>query len=676
MVLILPIQKTVVNLFAKVATLSIGNIMWKRIIRLISIRTISQKIVAGFLFIYFFFIINGVISILTVQESSQVINYTSQISSPSIFKINEFRLKVSQSQTYILAWVYQPTSTRKIEAEALRALHRTFPEFKDNLKALQSKWKNLEHVASMDSLWNKFDDLKKYQEGIMNELPEPEDYKNEKKITQANFILIRKLLPLGMDILKKTDQLVLEMKKRRESTEKNILQAFDWLTNLTIILGFILIFVGFGVSWWTRRQIVNPIKYINNVFVKLGTGELPEDRHYKFNKDEIGEMAESADKLVYGLKSTSAFAESIGKGNYDAVYTPMSEKDVLGNALLDMRVNLATVAEGERRRGWANEGLVKFSELLKQNTEIEVLSDSIISNLVKYMQANQGGLFILEEGNVQPNGSLQEPYMKLVACYAWDRKKYLEQKIFKGDGLTGQAWQEKATIHLTQVPEGYVRITSGLGEANPDSILIVPLKINDEIFGVIEIASFRKFESYEIEFVEKVAESIASTLASVKINERTQRLLAESNLVTEQMKSQEEEMRQNMEELQSTQEHIEVYQREYKEKETLFNFAYIILQTDKRFAIKDANEIAETKLKYEASDLEGMPIDYIFANYDKFEETKNKLEKGNKWVDFLYIKNKQNQKLFVRMSATGIRDEKGQINKYIFIMDDITEAKS
>ncbi|TAE10717.1 MAG: HAMP domain-containing protein [Bacteroidetes bacterium] len=651
--------------------------MWKRIRQIFSLRGISQKIIAGFLFIYLLFILNAVFSILTIRDSSKRIGYISEIESPSVFKMNEFRLKVALSQSYIQAWIYQPSSTRRIEMEALKKLHSTFPEFKDNLKNLQKRWANPDQIVRMDSLWNKFDNLKQYQEKIMALLAEDEDYKDNSRVEQVNDVLLRKLLPLGDDIQSKTKQLVEEVKREREATEKRILKSFESLVYLTIILGSVLVFVGIFVSWWTRRQIVNPIKYINSVFIKLGMGELPEDRHYQFNNDEIGEMAQSADKLVYGLKSTTAFAESIGSGNYEAVYTPLSEQDVLGNALLEMRANLASVAEGERRRSWANEGLVKFSELLKQNISIEALSDLVISNLVKYLKANQGGLFIVEESyQLNSKGKAHEPYLKLLACYAWDRKKYLEQRIFKGDGLAGQSWQEKGTIYLTDVPEGYVRITSGLGEANPDSILIVPLKVNDEIFGIIEIASFRKLEKFEIEFVEKVAESIASTLAAVKINERTQRLLQESTQVTEQMKNQEEEMRQNMETLEASQKQIAIYQQEYKEKETLFNFAYMLIETDKRFAIKEANEIAETKLKYDTVDLEGMPIDYLFANYDKFEETKAKVEKGNKHVDFIYIKNKQNQKLFVRLSASAIRDEAGQVQKFLFIMDDITDAKS
>jgi transcriptional regulator with GAF, ATPase, and Fis domain len=142
--------------------------------------------------------------------------------------------------------------------------------------------------------------------------------------------------------------------------------------------------------------------------------------------------------------------------------------------------------------------------------------------------------------------------MSMKACYAWDKKKFLNHKIHKGEGLAGQSWQEGDLIYLTEVPQNYIRITSGLGDANPTSVLIVPLKVKRQIFGVVEIASFGQFQDFEIEFVQKIAESIASTISSVKINARTQRLLEESQEMTEQMRAQEEEMRQNMEELQAT----------------------------------------------------------------------------------------------------------------------------
>ena len=273
--------------------------------------------------------------------------------------------------------------------------------------------------------------------------------------------------------------------------------------------------------------------------MKLGQGHLPDEQQSrKFNNDEIGEMAHAVENLVNGLKSTSNFAENIGRGNYDAEFTPLSEEDVLGNSLIEMRDNLKSVAEEDKRRNWSTSGLATFGEILRQNNDnIEKLSDDIISNLVKYLNCNQGGLYII-------NDDEEEAYLELKACYAWDKKKYLEQRVHIGEGLTGQSWLEKDTVYLTEIPEDYITITSGLGEASPTSILIVPLKINDDVFGVLEIASFNEFKQYEIEFVEKIAESIASTVSSVKINEKTQRLLEESTEMTEQMRSQEEEMRQ------------------------------------------------------------------------------------------------------------------------------------
>jgi PAS domain S-box-containing protein len=128
--------------------------------------------------------------------------------------------------------------------------------------------------------------------------------------------------------------------------------------------------------------------------------------------------------------------------------------------------------------------------------------------------------------------------------------------------MAGQAWQEGDIIYLTEVPQDYIKIVSGLGDANPTSVLIVPLKVNELIFGVVEIASFNTFQDYEMEFVQKIAESIASTISSVKVNARTQHLLEESQELTEQMRAQEEEMRQNMEELQATQEEMQRSQSE------------------------------------------------------------------------------------------------------------------
>jgi GAF domain-containing protein len=116
------------------------------------------------------------------------------------------------------------------------------------------------------------------------------------------------------------------------------------------------------------------------------------------------------------------------------------------------------------------------------------------------------------------------------------------------------------------MPEEYVRITSGLGDANPRALLLFPLKVDKEAYGIIELASFHEFEAHEIEFVEKLGESIAATLGSVRAAQKNRQLIEQFQQQTEEMRAQEEEMRQNMEELQATQEEVARKEQAYLER--------------------------------------------------------------------------------------------------------------
>jgi GAF domain-containing protein len=122
---------------------------------------------------------------------------------------------------------------------------------------------------------------------------------------------------------------------------------------------------------------------------------------------------------------------------------------------------------------------------------------------------------------------------------------------------------EKETTYLASVPEEYIRITSGLGDAPPKSVLMVPLKVDKDVYGIVELASFNEYQPFEIAFVEKLGESIASTLASVRAAEKNKQLIEQFQAQNEEMRAQEEEMRQNMEELQATQEEISRKERSY-----------------------------------------------------------------------------------------------------------------
>jgi PAS domain S-box-containing protein len=520
--------------------------------------TIGNKILGGFLMLIILFIINGVIIFWKGNVIDNVVNSSSQVYRPSQDAIKDFILMVTRSKMLVTNWVYLQTNQE--DKNALKLLQdNEYPALQDKIKKLMTTWETDSQRSQMDTVFLKFDTLLSVQkESIMANLQSFEHYEDPLTKLLAEDAVESQVIPRTTELIARLNRIAVTQSEVTERSDSDVIDSIRSLRNYTIVLGSGIIIIGLMSAIFLMRTITRPVNFLKNIVVKLGRGELVEEKQGNFSNDEIGEMAVAMDKLVAGLKGTTTFAENIGNGNYQTEFKPLSDHDVLGNALINMRNNLSKVAEDDKKRNWATEGMAKFGEILRTNTnDLNKLSDEIIGNLVKYLKANQGALYIVDDAAED-----EDPTMTMKSCYAWDKKKFLNHKIYKGEGLAGQAWQEGDIVYLTEVPQNYIRIASGLGDANPTSVLIVPLKVNDQIFGVVEIASFGEIQDFEKEFVQKIAETIASTISTVKINARTQRLLEESQEMTEQMRAQEEEMRQNMEELQATQEEMQRSQAE------------------------------------------------------------------------------------------------------------------
>ena len=358
-------------------------------------------------------------------------------------------------------------------------------------------------------------------------------------------------IPLNVGKVSKPWFYSIEMKP--DAIYKNAKKTSNYLVIYCFIGVILIVIAGFLLM----RPIIKGISEINKIIGKLTLGVINLNVNKSKSNDEIGLMKNELGEMVEGLKSKATFAQNIGKGNINADYSLLSSEDLLGSSLLEMRESLKKAneeqsiqAKAEEQRNWATSGLAKFAEILRRdNSDMEALAYNIISNLVDYLGANQGGLFVLNDSEDET-----EKYLELKGCYAFNRKKYEEKKIHLGEGLVGTCYLEGQPIYMTNIPDDYIRITSGLGDANPSALLICPLKVNDQIFGVVEIASFNQLEQYQIEFVYKVSESIASTISTVNVNIRTSKLLEQTKLQAEEMANAEEELRQNMEEMQATQE--------------------------------------------------------------------------------------------------------------------------
>jgi signal transduction histidine kinase/putative methionine-R-sulfoxide reductase with GAF domain len=344
--------------------------------------------------------------------------------------------------------------------------------------------------------------------------------------------------------------------QRENETNRQIRLVIFAIIGISIVL----ILGGYFATFYLSNNMVKTIVQVKDSLQSLSLGETIEKLQVK-RRDEIGDMTKSLNNFVDGINSYSNFAEEIGKNNLDAGFTALSDKDTLGNSLIQMRNNLKQVATIEKERAWHNEGVTLINDVIrKYSHDLKELSIQFNRSVVNYLKANQSALYLLE------NERDGEPYLELYTCYAFDRQKHLTGRIAIGEGVIGQAVLEKNYIYLTDVPPNFVKITSGLGLANPTSIIIFPLVHNEEAQGVIEIASFEKFMPYEIDFLRKITEDIASVITTARVTKNTKMLLEETQQMAEEMKSQEEELRQNNEELQATQEELARKLREAESK--------------------------------------------------------------------------------------------------------------
>ncbi len=387
---------------------------------------------------------------------------------------------------------------------------------------------------------------------------------------------------------------------------------------------------------------------------------------------KLSEQNDNSNSITY-------YVDNLIHENYDAELDIKDDKDILGKSLTNLRNTLKTnkeIVDKQRseneNRNWHAEGHAKFGEILRDNNDFEKLAFNVIKKLTDYIGAIQGGFFHLEEEN-------NTKYFNLIAFYAYGRKKYADKKIPWGKGLIGTSALERKTIHMDKLPESYVVVTSGLGQTNPNEIVVCPLIAEGQLFGVLEIASLNKITEDQITFIKKVAESTASTLSTVRMNLRTKLLLDESKEQAQTLASQEEEMRQNMEELKATQEEAARQADKFLRLENAVNHTMVRAEYNMNGILLYANLNFLKKLEYTSnSQVEGKHISMFISKGDEewFNNIWEVLAKGGRHFEG-YMKHitKSGKELWTMATYTCIRDEEGEAERVLFLALDTTEQK-
>ncbi|GAA4849469.1 GAF domain-containing protein [Algivirga pacifica] len=257
---------------------------------------------------------------------------------------------------------------------------------------------------------------------------------------------------------------------------------------------------------------------------------LTHENHY------LKEVVDLVQKMLSGNKPMETSLE-VEHSVITAVLQHLKEKEQL--------------IEEEQRKQRQNEHQQQLMELIGEHQNLISLCDAVLQFLLKTFQLVQGGVFLVDTIGVEGAG------LELKACYAYDRKRYINKTIKAGEGLVGQVLLDRKPLYLSEVPQGYVYITSGIGEATPSYLYIVPLVYNQKVYGVIEVASLYPLTEDDQQRFNSFCDSISANMSMVYHAEQTEILLEETQYQNEVVRAQEEEMRQNMEELKAAQESME-----------------------------------------------------------------------------------------------------------------------
>lgn len=634
--------------------------------------TIVGKIMLGYAAIILLAFITTLVSMYTAWQNRDIDKRVSGAYYPMVLTLKEAEMLASESYKLINNWVYQPNVQEK---EKLKQIHEKQAAVqKENLLKITQQFENSADAIEAQTIISGLDELLNEQVPVMNKLINDESYADDIIVDESLTALDKKITPAYKKFTEQVNKVsarqnqLLETAKQKKESSATML-SYLYASNIILFL-----VIGIYAFFFSKNSITKPISGLSDLITTLSKGKFTSVT-LKKGRDEIGRMAEAIENMLTGLKAKVEFAENIGKGNYESKFNLLSEDDTMGDALIQMRSNLKQAAEDDRKRNWATEGLAKFADILRsRNDNLSELSDNIVSSLVKYMNANQGALFLVNDDNQN------DVFIELVACYAYDRKKYLNKRIELGEGITGQCILEKDTIYMSDIPDDYMRITSGLGESLPRNLLIVPLKLDENIFGVVEVASFQIIEPHQVEFVEKLGESIASTISSVKVNTRTKKLLEETQVQAEQMRAQEEEMRQNMEELSATQEEMQRVLQGVQSKEAYLNEVLnssndSICTIDREFKIISYNKAFEAQVAASGFHVEkGFDMLSLIQGKEREKQRSTYMRVlAGEHFELTDTYNVNGTAMHLVSSYSPLRNERNEIHAIVTFSKDITE---
>src|SRR5437762_2025444 len=258
--------------------------------------------------------------------------------------------------------------------------------------------------------------------------------------------------------------------------------------------------------------------------------------------DNVNQLAAN---LTTQVRAIAEVATAVTKGDLtrSIALEVQGEMAALKDNINEMIRNLKDTTLKNAEQDWLKTNLAKFSQMLQGQKDLLTVGRLILSELAPVVSAQQGVFYIMDSSKAD------EPVLKLLASYAYKERKNIDNRFKLGEGLVGQCAMEKEKILLTEVPNDYIKITSGLGESKPLNIIVLPIVFEGQVKAVMELASFERFNPTHLTFLDQLTESIGIVLNTLEANMRTEDLLKQSQSLARELQAQQDELQQTNAEL-------------------------------------------------------------------------------------------------------------------------------
>ena len=263
-------------------------------------------------------------------------------------------------------------------------------------------------------------------------------------------------------------------------------------------------------------------------------------------KDLTDNVNQLAANLTNQVRAIADVATAVTEGDLtrQVGVEASGEVAVLKDKLNEMIRNLRETTRQNTEQDWLKTNLERFTRMLQGQRDLATVSSMILSELAPLISAQHGVFYTL----VTPDDG-GEPLLRYRAGYGYKERKHLATQFRLGEGLVGQCAQEKERILLTDVPGDYVRINSGLGDASPLNIIVLPILFEGSVRAVVELASFSRFSPTHQAFLDQLTESIGLVLNTIEANTLTENLLKQSQSQAQELQSRQEDLRSSNEDL-------------------------------------------------------------------------------------------------------------------------------